>query len=141
MANICNDFIESIYCHTLKIQEDSITFQENHSASIQDHQANAAITNQMALITAIQNQQNQISELNINQNNGNNGRYRNCGCGNNCNNNSSNRRCLNTSKYCWTHGACAHGSNECKSPTDGHKSEATFENKMGGSSAYCGQRN
>ena len=90
MANICNDFIESINCLTLKIQEDSIPFQENHSASIQDHQANAAMTNQTALITAIQNLQNQISEFNINQNNGNNGRNCDSGRGYNCNNNSSN---------------------------------------------------
>ena len=43
----------------------------------------------------------------------------------------------NVSKYCWTHGACAHASKDCKSPSDGHKAEATFENKMGGETKYC----
>ena len=86
------------------------------------------MTNQPVLITAIQNLQNQISELNMNKNNGNNGRNRNRGYGNNHNNNSSHRRRLNMSKYCWTHGACAHDSNKCKSPADCHKSESTFEN-------------
>ena len=44
-------------------------------------------------------------------------------------------------KYCWTHGACAHDSPQCKSKKTGHKDEATFQNKMGGSTANCNQRN
>ena len=95
----------------------------------------------MELLTAIQNLQNQVRELNTNQGNRNNGRSHNRGRGNNRDNNSSIRHRLNTSKYCWTHGACAHDSSECQSPAEGHKSEATFDNKMGGSSAYCEQRN
>ena len=42
-----------------------------------------------------------------------------------------------TNKYCWSHGACAHESHECKSPKPGHKKEATFDNKMGGDESYC----
>ena len=42
-----------------------------------------------------------------------------------------------TNKYCWSHGACAHDSADCKSPKPGHKKEATFENKMGGDESYC----
>ena len=48
---------------------------------------------------------------------------------------SFNRR--TTNKYCWTHGGCAHNSAECKAKATGHKDEATFENKMGGSKAFC----
>ena len=45
MTNICNDLIESINCLTFKMQEDSTPFQDNHHYnSIQDHQANAAMT-------------------------------------------------------------------------------------------------
>ena len=36
-------------------------------------------------------------------------------------------------RYCWTHGVCTHTSERCKSGARGHKSEATFQNKMGGS--------
>ena len=43
----------------------------------------------------------------------------------------------NISKYCWTHGACAHGSAECPWKAPGHQASATFENKMGGSCARC----
>ena len=42
-----------------------------------------------------------------------------------------------TSKYCWTHGACNHNSNECSRQATGHKKEATKTNKLGGSAAFC----
>ena len=42
-----------------------------------------------------------------------------------------------TSKYCWTHGAGNHSSSECKRRAQGHKHEAVFTNKLGGSKAYC----
>jgi hypothetical protein len=35
--------------------------------------------------------------------------------------------------YCWTHGSCAHSSKDCRSPKEGHQPNATFHNKMGGS--------
>lgn len=35
--------------------------------------------------------------------------------------------------YCWSHGACKHSSADCQTPAEGHKREATFENKLGGS--------
>ena len=40
-------------------------------------------------------------------------------------------------KYCWTHGHCNHTSNSCESKAPGHKTEATMENKMGGSTYGC----
>ena len=43
----------------------------------------------------------------------------------------------NTKFYCWTHGACAHTSKFCNYPAEGHKIEATFANKLGGSTRYC----
>ena len=43
----------------------------------------------------------------------------------------------NTSKYCWTHGACSHESSDCNAKAQGHQDSATFNNKMGGSTYYC----
>ena len=43
----------------------------------------------------------------------------------------------NISQYCWTHGACAHSSDSCPNKVKGHKSEATFQDKMNGSLARC----
>ena len=40
-------------------------------------------------------------------------------------------------KYCWKHGSCAHNSANCNDEAEGHKKEATFENKMGGSKDFC----
>jgi len=44
---------------------------------------------------------------------------------------------MDDKKYCWTHGACNHHSNECELMAPGNKKEATFRNKMGGSEAFC----
>ena len=35
--------------------------------------------------------------------------------------------------YCWSHGACAHGSSECNNPLPGHATTATFLDLQGGS--------
>ena len=42
-----------------------------------------------------------------------------------------------TNLYCWTHGGCAHESSKCNSKAPGHRNEATFENKLGGSKGFC----
>ena len=39
--------------------------------------------------------------------------------------------------YCWTHGACAHKSTDCRNKREGHKDNATFNNKMNGSTKGC----
>ena len=46
-----------------------------------------------------------------------------------------------TDKYCWTHGACNHTSAECQRQATGHQNTATFDNRMGGSNAYCNDNN
>ena len=43
----------------------------------------------------------------------------------------------NTSKYCWTHGACGHTSTQCNAKAAGHQETATFEDRKGGSNAHC----
>ena len=45
----------------------------------------------------------------------------------------------NVSKYCWSHGACAHDGKDCKNKKQGHQDGATFNNKMGGSTAFCNE--
>ena len=42
--------------------------------------------------------------------------------------------------YCWTHEGCANAGSACKDKAPGHKNEATFENKMEGSKAFCAWR-
>ena len=39
--------------------------------------------------------------------------------------------------YCWSHGGCAHSGIPCRGKLEGHQDAATFENKMGGSTANC----
>jgi len=58
--------------------------------------------------------------------------------GNSRNNNKNRNASKKTTKlYCWTHGACAHKGEDCNKPTDGHKKEATFANRMNGSTKNC----
>ena len=52
---------------------------------------------------------------------------------NDTNNRSNSRRSRPTNRYCWIHGACGHNGHECKHRANGHKPEATFQNRMGGS--------
>ena len=53
------------------------------------------------------------------------------------NNNNNNK----TKRYCWTHGACAHTSAECKTPAQGHQPFANFRNRLNGNNAGCDVRN
>ena len=46
-----------------------------------------------------------------------------------------------TSKYCHTHGGCNHYSSECNRRAPGHKTNATFTDRMGGSNAFCTSAN
>ena len=51
--------------------------------------------------------------------------------------NGERRQRRDISKYCYTHGACAHTGTDCRAKTTGHQDAATFANKMGGSTLYC----
>ena len=42
-----------------------------------------------------------------------------------------------TLKYCWTHGNCNHGSEECTYPASGHNKEVSFSHMMSGSTYWC----
>ena len=44
-----------------------------------------------------------------------------------------------TTHYCHTHGGCNHSSTDCNRRAPGHRSNATFANRMGGSNAFCNQ--
>jgi len=54
--------------------------------------------------------------------------------GGSTNNNGIQKNRVGHTKYCWTHGLCNHISKECKNKREGHKDDATFKNRMGGSS-------
>jgi hypothetical protein len=78
---------------------------------------------------------------NDNRNNNNNGRDRNQqhrgrGRGRGRSNDRNPQR-SQTRAYCWTHGACAHPSDACNSPSERHNSQATFSNMLNGSTNGC----
>ena len=51
-------------------------------------------------------------------------------------NTSSKRTRTTTNRYCWTHGACAHSSVNCRSKKPGHQDDATFQDMKGGCTDY-----
>ena len=133
MDRIRSDLVDSI--NSLSFAHDPPVAVEASPAPtrIQDHQANATSNNfNQEFLSTLQALQLQIQ--NLNSSNGGGNRNRNGG-GNN--GRSTSRRRRNVSKYCWTNGACSHTSSECNNKAPGHKNEAIFENKLGGSTNYC----
>ena len=108
------------------------TEEENNMADeYMNNVANMATNNQQLLPTFLQQMQEMQKMMNDMQQQLANSQS---------NNNTRTRRQTtrrNTSKYCWSHGACSHSSKDCNSKRDGHQDNATFENKMGGSTYYC----
>lgn len=89
------------------------------------------------LIQQVQSMQETMNNLQRNMSNQQNNSYRNFPS-NTINNNNNNMQQRNTRdnranlKYCWTHGCCYHSGKECTRKAQGHKEEATFENRLGG---------
>lgn len=133
-ANIVQEVIEGVQS-VLQTPEAGLY----DSSETIHHMANSAaqaqmmpqLLNQMAQLmqqmTTIQQQMNSQSSSNNSYSSSSTSRQR--------------RNRTNTSHYCWSHGACAHSSARCRSKKEGHKDEATFANKMGGSTAYCTSAN
>ena len=48
---------------------------------------------------------------------------------------------LRMNKYCWTHDLCGHNGSVCRAKADGHKDNATYDNRMGGSNERQKARN
>jgi hypothetical protein len=46
-------------------------------------------------------------------------------------------RAATTRQYCWTHGYCAHASDQCDNKAPGHQNTATATNMQGGSTHKC----
>ena len=135
MATIRNGLVDSINALSTQVTEDLHSPHEVPPPPppiVQDPQVLAAVSNQNALLTAIQDMQVQIRNLtsgtpsNRNTLNNRNPRH-----------GSTYNTRRNTSKYFWSHGACAHKSADCNTPATGHKRQATLANKMGGSTAHC----
>lgn len=110
----------------------------DHAAAIQHNPTEVKFLLQQ-LLTMMSNQQQQATPPSQNSNQQQNqGSNRN----NQRNNRNSQRNNHTPAKkttgklYCWTHGACAHTSETCNKPADGHKKEATFSNMMNGSTKY-----
>jgi hypothetical protein len=129
-ANLVQQVVEGVQKAILPQNgEDQATedfFCQVANATMQNQELLPKILQQMQQMqTLMQSMQTQMNHTNTNNNNNNN--------------NSNTRLCCtpNHSCYCWTHGACAHEGRHCNRKADGHKDEATFADKKGGSTRHC----
>ena len=136
--------LELLQCH--EVDKENATPPE----APEEHKANAAtvtidpnITMQMEMLKLMKSLQQDVNGMKSRNNN------------NNYHDNYNNRRQpfrnqqnfrnqerpfrprRNKDNYCWSHGGCAHKGKDCKYKKQGHQDNATFENKMGGSTYYC----
>lgn len=118
-------------CHRLLLESNVLTIQEqerqqltaNLASTFQDAfalQANSSNTDVAASLAEILRRLQQLESRNTDTTTPNNETRRN-------------PRIRRFTGYCWTHGACNHTSAECRNKADGHKDEATKDNRMGGS--------
>ena len=111
------------------------TFEASMNAATVQNQA---IMQALGTLTSqMNNMETRINSMNAAGNGGGNG-------GNNAPPNDNNNRGPYRGRriithYCWSHGACGHPGRTCRNPKPGHKNEATFANRMGGSNYYCRQ--
>jgi hypothetical protein len=125
--------------------------------SIMDHRETSVAAREAALLAQMQDMMSLLrnpaggsNNHNNRRNNSNNNRNRsntrtndrstpnNGGSNNNGNNGNARNRATATPRlYCWSHGACAHGSSVCNTQLPGHQTGATFANMQGGSTQNC----
>ena len=145
MANMMASQYEQIEALKRKIEDMEVQQQQLQHSPPVDHAANNAAAAAAAAATAAATGQDTVQAVMLstlatiaqqlasansssnNRNNSNGGAPRN----------NERRQRRDTSKYCYTHGACAHTGSECRAKTTGHQDTATFSNKMGGSTSHC----
>lgn len=97
---------------------------------VQQESANTVTGNslQVDMLKTLQLMQKQIQDLQNNQqiSSGDDGRKKR-----------QPKQRVDTSEYCWTHGAWGHKGKDCRRKATGHKDKATFANRMGGSNYCC----
>ena len=126
--------VQSVQHSVLQLLQCQETNKENTPPppEIPEQKANAVTPTdstmlmQMEMLKLIKSLQQEVSNLKNNNNTNNENR-----------NNPNYRGRTVTNRYCWTHGATNHSSKDCRFKRQNHKDEATFSNKMDGSTRYC----
>lgn len=133
-ATYINTVAESENCIMKAFKDITIATEQTEPSTLTSSAFTASQNVNLEILEILQEMKGTLRSVGSNSN-GNSG-----GVGNR-NRNSGGRKRKNTSKYCWSHGACAHDSKDCKSKKPGHCDEATHANKMGGSKKNCANDN
>ena len=128
--------INNVVENTSEDQE-NIDPQPNHTlpSSQQASHITQRDNTQIEILRVLQELRRDMQNLRSNPGNSqNNNRNSKSGCKTP---DSGGRRRTNISKYCWSHGSCAHDSQNYPKPAPGHQITATFTSKMDGSCTRC----
>jgi hypothetical protein len=124
------DEIQSVQTNVLQLLQHQEDKENSPPDTDKENKANAAMNTdpsvvmQMEMLKLIKSLQKEVNDMKSNKGGGRGG-----------NRNNQGRRF--THLYCWSHGACGHKGRDCRWKKEGHKDEASFKNKMGGSMRYC----
>ena len=125
------------------------TIPEVSAPNIEQAMATTESSYQLEMMKLLKSMQEEISKLNrggfTQRSNGGGSTYSTAQRSNENNGNKKGKKTPDnptferrtTNQYCWTHGGCAHKGAQCTMKAQGHKNDATFENKMGGSKGFC----
>ena len=118
----------------LQFDEDerTATCTQHATELVPANQSNATMESQIQTLSA-QVQALQIANTPNHGSNYNRGRRRRAGRGHG----RARPSAPPTLNYCWIHGNCRHGSEQCTYPANGHKKEASFSHMMSGSTYWC----
>lgn len=138
MQDVLDQHMQEMQCQEVPSKEENVV-----PPPVQ--QANAALqtNSEDPVLPLIMQQMKSMQEMmQMMQNNMNNMQNTN---NFNSNNNNYNRNKGNGGrqerKYCWTHGYCFHSGKECTRKAQGHKDNATVNNRMNGSTRGCNKAN
>ncbi|GFH54654.1 hypothetical protein CTEN210_11130 [Chaetoceros tenuissimus] len=129
-VNLVNYFNE---CHRLLLESNVLTIQDQERQQLSANlastfeqalalQANSSNTDVASSLAEILRHLQQLESRTTDNDTPNDTRH--------------NPRTCHYTEYCWTHGACNHKSAECRNKAEGHKDEATKNNRMGGSTNF-----
>ena len=165
MASTIDEFRTELIESVRQVQDNVITavqsppsLLDENNFSPQTQTANAVVSNSdlSGLVTMMSSLANTVQNIQNNMNNGATDHGSHGGRGGGRGNQGGRRQNRqrgnqfgrhprwhrsDTSKYCWTHGACSHNSADCANPLPGHKNNATFQNRLNGCDHYCSQDN
>ena len=129
-TSVSNQLQQSLL-EALMVMQPSAQHTEDTSTITAPSMNSASTTSFDSLITMFKNLEKKMDDISTNKNKGDNDTY----------NSLTDKINPHTGKpwkrYCWSCGCTTHKGRDCPNKKEGHKDEASFKNRMGGSNKNC----